>query len=77
MDYLTHQRRLFPLIATTYALRSAANHTRSALLELQKEWNATGQKELDPARKREIFLLACGLKAVSTWHRSETLQTAR
>lgn len=33
--------------------------------------------ESDEAKRTEIFLLAGGFKAVSTWHRSETLQLCR
>lgn len=33
--------------------------------------------EEEEIKKREVFLLAGGLKAVSTWHRSETLQLCR
>lgn len=36
MDYLSHQRRLLPLIATTYALRFGMNHTKDVLKEVQK-----------------------------------------
>lgn len=36
MDYLSHQRRLLPLIATTYALRFGMNHTKDVLREIQK-----------------------------------------
>ncbi len=33
--------------------------------------------EEEEIKKREIFLLAGGFKAVCTWHRSETLQITR
>lgn len=36
MDYLSHQKRLLPLIATTYALRIGMNHTKAVLRDIQK-----------------------------------------
>jgi len=77
MDYLSHQRRLLPLIATTYALRFGMNHTKDVLRNIQKLFVAGTLNESDEAKRTEIFLLAGGFKAVSTWHRSETLQLCR
>ncbi|KAL6075437.1 Acyl-CoA oxidase [Balamuthia mandrillaris] len=70
MDYLTHQRRLLPLIASTYAYRFGSNHAKDIFTQLLKNRN-------DERVKREIFLLAGALKAVCTWHRSEAHQTCR
>jgi acyl-CoA oxidase len=78
MDYLSHQRRLLPLLATTYALRIGMNHTKDVLRDIQKGLVAGSLSEEDEeVKKRELFLLAGGFKAVSTWHRSETLQICR
>ncbi|CEP02862.1 unnamed protein product (mitochondrion) [Plasmodiophora brassicae] len=63
MDYLSHQRRLFPLLAKTYALQLAVNHLKTISV------NEPGSKT--------VHILAAGLKAVCTWHRSKTLQECR
>jgi acyl-CoA oxidase len=78
MDYLSHQKRLLPLIATTYALRIGMNHTKDVLRDIQRGLVTGTLSEADEeVKKRELFLLAGGYKAVSTWHRSETLQICR
>eukprot|EP01132_Coremiostelium_polycephalum_P006745 gene6745-8363_t len=65
MDYLSHQRRLIPLIATTYAYQTAVNYV------VHKFQHKT-EKDF-----RDVFLLACSVKAAATWHRSKTLQVCR
>ena len=69
MDYLTHQRRLLPPIARSYALQALHDHvTRLYVAQLQQP---------DPARQREVEALAAGLKAVATWHAIGSVQDAR
>ncbi|EFA78532.1 putative acyl-CoA oxidase [Heterostelium album PN500] len=65
IDYLSHQRRLFPLIAATYAYQISVHYVISRF---------SNRTEKDA---RDVFLLACGFKAASTWHRSDTLQICR
>ena len=65
LDYLTHQRRLLPPLATTYALHFA-------LRELAREY-----VEGDPEDRRELEAEAAGLKAYATWHANRTIQTCR
>lgn len=65
MDYLTHQRRLMPLLAKTYALHFAFRHLQARYLERDEE------------TMQEVELMAAGLKSYSSWHASETLQTCR
>ncbi|EGG23713.1 putative acyl-CoA oxidase [Cavenderia fasciculata] len=65
IDYLTHQRRLFPLLAATYAYQPSVHHIIS-------RFQAHEEKEA-----RDVFLMACGFKAVTTWHRAKTLQICR
>ena len=69
MDYLTHQRRLLPAIATSYALQAVHD-------ELTELYVATLE---DPAgrQQRDVEALAAGLKAVATWHMTRTVQDAR
>src|SRR5918912_294287 len=75
MDYRTHQRRLLPALATTYALHFAQDRLRAHLHDVFSAW-AHG-KAADDRRRRELETLAAGLKAVATWHATETIQTCR
>ena len=65
MDYPSHQRRLMPLLAKAYAL-----HFTHVWLK-QRFLNRTEED------MREIEALAAGLKAVSTWNTTATLQEGR
>ncbi len=65
LNYRTHQRRLMPLLANSYALHFA-------LIYLTNRY--VNKTEAD---SREIESLAAGLKAYSTWNATETLQTCR
>ncbi|MFF5992422.1 acyl-CoA dehydrogenase family protein [Prauserella flavalba] len=71
LDYLGHQRKLLPALATTYALHFAQEELVAALHELQSGGEA------DEIRQRELESRAAGLKAVSTWHATSTIQAAR
>lgn len=64
LDYHTHQRRLFPRLAGTYALCFAMEHLRARYLD-------------EGGDRREVEALAAGLKAYATWHATETLQLCR
>ncbi len=70
LDYPTHQRRLLPLLANTYALDFAHKFLVRRRVETQAA-------DADPAAKREVELLAAGLKAWTTWNTTRTLQTCR
>ncbi|MCV7200317.1 acyl-CoA dehydrogenase family protein [Mycobacterium angelicum] len=71
MDYLAHQRRLFPLIAKTYALQFAQNELVSKCHDLQTS------DVVDAEEQRELEARAAGLKAANTWHASRAIQEAR
>ena len=71
MDYLVHQRRLFPLIARSYALQFAQNELVAKTHELQTADNP------DAEEQRELESRAAGLKAANTWHASRAIQEAR
>lgn len=71
MDYLVHQRRLFPLIAKSYALQFAQNELVSKMHELQTSDNP------DAEEQRELESRAAGLKAANTWHATKAIQEAR
>ena len=69
MDYLTHQRRLLPAIAESYALQAAHDHLTAEYVEVLREPGGD--------RQREVEALAAGVKAVATWHMVRTVQDAR
>jgi acyl-CoA oxidase len=71
MDYLVHQRRLFPLIARSYALQFAQNELVSKCHDLQTS------DVVDADEQRELEARAAGLKAANTWHASKAIQEAR
>lgn len=71
MDYLTHQRRLLPLIARSYALQFAQNELVAKCHELQTSDSP------DPEEQRELESRAAGLKAANTRHASHAIQEAR
>ena len=71
MDYLVHQRRLFPLIARSYALQFAQNELVTKMHEIQSRDDA------DPQEQRELEGRAAGLKVANTWHATRAIQEAR
>jgi acyl-CoA oxidase len=71
MDYLIHQRRLFPLIARSYALQFAQNELVSKCHDMQTS------DVVDTDEQRELEARAAGLKAANTWHASRAIQEAR
>src|SRR4051812_18323150 len=70
MDYRTHQRRLIPALATTYAYSFAQQR-------LVDELHEVFTTEVSDRARRELETLAAGVKAVATWHASETIQSCR
>ena len=71
LDYLTHQRRLFPAIATAYAFDFA-------LKSLVGRFVAAIESGHDAdAEYRRVEADAAGLKALVTWHTIGGLQAAR
>jgi acyl-CoA oxidase len=71
MDYLVHQRRLFPLIARSYALQFAQNELVAKTHDLQTA------DDPDLEEQRELESRAAGLKAANTWHTTRAIQEAR
>jgi acyl-CoA oxidase len=68
LDYLAHQRKLLPALATSYALHFAQEALVSTLNDIGE-----GPEEA----QRELESRAAGIKAVATWHATATIQTAR
>ncbi|QWF82121.1 acyl-CoA dehydrogenase family protein [Amycolatopsis sp. CA-230715] len=71
LDYRAHQRKLLPALAATYALHFAQEELVGALHDIQ------GSDDVDEQRQRELESRAAGIKAVSTWHATRTIQMAR
>jgi acyl-CoA oxidase len=65
MDYPTHQHRLIPLVAKTYAYHFALHKLADKYTE---------KKDDD---MRQIETLAAGLKAKASWHATRTIQECR
>ncbi|UCC82669.1 MAG: acyl-CoA dehydrogenase family protein [Gemmatimonadota bacterium] len=65
LDYRSHQRRLMPPLATTFAIDFAIKHLVRTYLARRGMMS------------REVEVLAAGLKAYSSWHAVHTLQTCR
>ncbi|XP_074313080.1 acyl-coenzyme A oxidase 3, peroxisomal-like isoform X2 [Silene latifolia] len=65
LDYPSHQRRLLPLIAKTYAMSFAGNYLKSIYVNRTPETNKT------------IHVVSSALKATLTWHNMRTLQECR
>ncbi len=73
LGYRAHQRKLLPALATTYALNFAQHELVAALADQASE-EGPGHSE---RRQRELEARAAGIKAVTTWHATATIQTCR
>lgn len=71
LDYGMHQRRLFPLIARTYALHFAQEYVAGALHDV-----FSGATD-DEQSRRKLESRAAGTKALGTWHATRTIQECR
>ncbi|MEZ4847934.1 MAG: acyl-CoA dehydrogenase [Bacteroidia bacterium] len=65
LNYRSHQKRLMPLLANAYALHFAHKYMAKRFLNRTED------------DAREIEALAAGLKAVSTWNTTATIQECR
>ena len=71
LDYGQHQRRLFPLLARTYALHFAQDVVAAQLHDV-----FSGTLSDEKAR-RQLESRAAGTKALGTWHATRTIQECR
>jgi len=71
LEYRTHQRRLMPLLAKTYAL----HFSQQKLLE--KFHRVFTAEDVEERERRELETLAAGMKATASWHATAAIQTAR
>jgi acyl-CoA oxidase len=76
LDYGIHQRRLFPLLARTYALHFAQEVVADQLHEVFSGPPPTGVGDDEQARRR-LESRAAGTKALGTWHATRTIQECR
>jgi acyl-CoA oxidase len=75
LDYRVHQRRLLPALAHTYAFHFAQE---SVVAELDRIFGGgIDDDERSEHDRRQLETRAAGLKALATWHATETIQTAR
>ncbi len=71
LDYGMHQRRLFPLLARTYAMHFAQEIVARGVHE-----TFSGEID-DEIARRELESRAAGTKALGTWHATRTIQECR
>ena len=71
LDYGMHQRRLFPLLARTYAMHFAQEVVATQLHDVFS--GTLG----DEKARRELESRAAGTKALGTWHATRTIQECR
>ena len=76
LDYGMHQRRLFPLLARTYALHVAQEVLALELHEVFSSEEVVGDEEAE-RRRRALESRAAGTKALGTWHATRTIQECR
>ncbi|ANY07004.1 acyl-CoA dehydrogenase family protein [Pseudonocardia sp. HH130630-07] len=73
LDYLAHQRKLLPALATTYAL----HFTQDDLVKRMHDIQAPGAGPVGAREQRVLEQSAAGIKAIATWHATHTIQTCR
>lgn len=71
LDYLAHQRKLLPALATTYALHFA----QEELVTMLHDVHTTASP--DERAQRVLESRAAGIKAVATWHATAAIQMVR
>ncbi|WP_222192846.1 acyl-CoA dehydrogenase family protein [Modestobacter italicus] len=70
-DYLVHQRKLLPALARTYAFSFAQEELLGTMHDV------LGAGSVDEGAQRELESRAAGLKALQTWHATQTIQLCR
>ncbi|HET6876872.1 MAG TPA: acyl-CoA dehydrogenase [Jatrophihabitans sp.] len=78
LDYLVHQRKLLPALATTYALHFAQLDLVAGLHDTTPDLDAPLPDEpVEHPDRRELEARAAGIKAIATWHATQAIQTCR
>ncbi|WP_422785694.1 acyl-CoA dehydrogenase [Pseudonocardia spirodelae] len=73
LDYLAHQQKLLPALATTFAL----HFTQDDLVKRMHDVQAPGAGPVGAREQRTLEQSAAGIKAIATWHATHTIQTCR
>jgi acyl-CoA oxidase len=77
LNFVQHQRRLLPALATTYALHFAQQELIAQLNDVFREDAGGDAEEANEVARRKLETFAAGLKATTTWHATHTIQTCR
>ncbi len=91
MQYVTHQRRLLPALATTYALHLSMIRCKNLALVASSTSPSSGNNNNNSGSSssanssglsateaaKQVHVLSSGLKAAATWHRTAILQDCR
>ena len=77
LNFVQHQRRLLPALATTYALHFAQQELIAQLNGVFREGADGEADETGEVARRKLETFAAGLKATTTWHATHTIQTCR
>lgn len=78
MQYVTHQRRLLPALATTYALHLSMIRCKNLALVGSGNNGSSSSSGLSAMEAaKQVHVLSSGLKAAATWHRTAILQDCR
>jgi acyl-CoA oxidase len=78
MDFRVHQRRLLPALARTYALHFTQAGVVDELARIFGADDGTAEQSDDEQlARRELESRAAGLKALATWHATDTIQGCR
>jgi acyl-CoA oxidase len=78
LDFRVHQRRLLPALARTYALHFTQEGVVDELARIfGADDGSAEQSESEERARRELESRAAGLKALATWHATETIQSCR
>lgn len=75
LDYASHQRRLLPRVAATYAYHFAVRGLVDRYAEVLRARSAGGDEAEEALR--EVEARAAGLKALASWHAADAIQEAR
>jgi acyl-CoA oxidase len=77
LDYGLHQRRLFPLLAQSYALHFAQEVVALRLHDVFSSETGQEDEQEDEKARRELESRAAGTKALGTWHATRAIQECR
>lgn len=77
LNYQTHQYRLFPTMATCFAMHFVSNQMKKQFEELQEALSKEVLSKEDLAILTGVHATSAGLKAFSTWWCNEAIERCR